>query len=82
MPLPPMPVAPTLAPQSFGTNGVFQFRLTSSTNVGFGIQASTNLADWTRIGWGFTDTNGWLSFADTNAASFPHRFYRATWPLP
>jgi hypothetical protein len=28
------------------------------------------------------DTNGALLFQDTNAASFPNRFYRAYWPLP
>ena len=82
MPLPPPPTAPTLAPQNFSTNGAFQLRLSSSTNVAFGIQASTNLADWDRIGAGFTDTNGWLFLQDTNAASFPRRFYRAYWPLP
>jgi hypothetical protein len=40
------------------------------------------LINWTNIGWGFTDTNGTLLFRDTNAASFPNRFYRAYWPLP
>ena len=82
MPLLPPPTAPALAAQSFGTNGAFQLQLTSSTNTGFGLQASTNLADWTCISWGFTDTNGLLFFQDTNAAQFPRRFYRAYWPLP
>jgi hypothetical protein len=47
-----------------------------------GLLASTNLTSWTNLGWGFTGTNGTLLFTDTNAASFPHRFYRAYWPLP
>ena len=51
-------------------------------STGFGLLASTNLTDWRRIGWGFTGTNGVLLLQDTNAASFPQRFYRAFWPLP
>jgi hypothetical protein len=78
----PPPAIPVLTPLGFGTNGNFQFKLASTTNTGFGIQASTNLADWTGIGSGFTDTNGSFIFQDTNAASFPRRFYRGYWPLP
>jgi hypothetical protein len=76
----PMTVGPiSLTAEGFGTNGNFQFQLSSSTNTGFGIQASTNLSDWTNIGSGVTDTNGTLLFQDTNAADFPGRFYRAYW---
>ena len=82
MPLPPPPASPALTPQGIGTNGNFQLQLASDTNTGFGLLASTNLTNWTRLGWGFTGTNGLLSFQDTNAASFPRRYYRATWPLP
>ena len=82
MPLPLSPAMPALTSQGIGTNGNFQLKLASATNTGFGFLASTNLTDWTRIGWGFTGTNGLLSFQDTNAASFPRRFYRAFWPLP
>ena len=81
-PLPPPPALPALTSEAIGTNGNFQLQLASATNTGFGFLASTNLTDWTRIGWGFTGTNGLLSFQDTNAASFPRRFYRAFWPLP
>jgi hypothetical protein len=76
------PATPVLTAQGFGTNRYFQIKLTSTTNTGFGIQASTNLASWTSIGSGTTDTNGWLIFQDTNAAGFPGRFYRAYWPFP
>ena len=81
MALPAPPVVPTLVARSF-TNGNFQVQLASSTNTGFGLLASPDLINWTNIGWGFTDTNGSLLFQDTNAASFPNRFYRAYWPLP
>jgi hypothetical protein len=80
--VPPPPATPLLISQGFGKNRYFQFNLSSTTNTGFGIQASTNLADWTRIGSGWTDTNGLFIFQDTNAAGFPSRFYRAYWPLP
>jgi hypothetical protein len=81
MALPAPPAVPQFVSRSF-TNGNFQLQLASSTNTGFGLLASTNLTSWTNIGWGFTGTNGLLSFQDTNAASFPNRFYRAYWPLP
>jgi hypothetical protein len=80
--VPTPPATPRLISQGFGTNRIFQFKLSSTTNTGFGIQASTNLANWTYVGSGFTDTNGLLFFQDTNAAGFPSRFYRAYWPLP
>jgi hypothetical protein len=81
MSLPAPPVVPTLVARSF-TNGNFQVQLASSTNTGFGLLASPDLINWTNLSWGFTDTNGSLPFQDTNAASFPNRFYRAYWPLP
>jgi len=80
--LPAPPAAPMLLPQGFGTAGAFRLKLTSTANTGFGIEASTNLVDWNRIGWGFTDATGSLSVQDTDAPSFPKRFYRARWPLP
>ena len=81
MALPLPPAAPAIVSGSF-TNGNLQLEFTAQTNTGFGLLASTNLTDWQRIGWGFTGTNGLLEIQDTNAASFPHRFYRAYWPLP
>ena len=76
-------VAPiTLATPGMGTNGDFQFTLTAGANTGVGIQASTNLSDWTLIGTGVTDTNGSLFFDDTNTPNFPDRFYRALSPIP
>jgi hypothetical protein len=82
LPLPSPPAVPTLTLQGSVSNRSYQLRLTSSTNTGFGIRASTNLTSWTNVGWGFTDTNGTWVFQDTNAALFPRRFYRAYWPLP
>ena len=78
----PPPITPVLTSQGFGTNGNFQFKLFSTTNTAFGIQASTNLVNWTNIGSGTTDTNGLLFFQNTNVTGFPRRFYRAYWPYP
>ena len=81
MALPLPPAAPAIVSRSF-TNGNFQLGLAAQPNTGFGLLASTNLTDWQRIAAGFTGTNGVLLLQDTNAASFPRRFYRAFWPLP
>ena len=40
------------------------------------IQASTNLSVWTDIGAALRQSNGTFQFEDTNAPSFPMRFYR------
>ncbi len=77
----PQPITPVLTPMSFGTNSYFQFKLFSTTNTAFGIQASTNLLFWTNIGSGSTDSSGFLLFQDTNAPGYFRRFYRAYWPL-
>ena len=76
------PITPVLSASGFGTNGFFQFALTSSSNTIFGIKASTNLTNWTVIGSGTTGTNGTLIFQDTNWSGFPARYYRAYWPYP
>jgi hypothetical protein len=82
MALPAPPPGPTLTKSNL-INGTFNLRLTSTqTNIGFGLLASTNLVNWTNIGWGFTGTNGVLLLQDTNAANFSRRFYKAYWPLP
>ncbi len=77
-----VPAAPVLTANGFGTNGFFTVKLASTPMFGFGIDASTNLVNWTSIGSGATGTNGLMLLQDTNAASYLHRFYRAHWPSP
>jgi len=76
-----VPTTPVLTANGFGTNGFFTVKLVSTPMVGFGIDASTNLANWTSIGSGYTGTNGVLLFQDTNSTAH-FRFYRAHWPMP
>jgi hypothetical protein len=76
------PAKPILTSQGFDTNGYYQLTVSASANTGFGIQASTDLFNWTNIGSGVTDTNGGFLFQDTNTAVFQNRFYRAFWPVP
>lgn len=78
--LPPANIVLKLA--AVGTNGWFQFKLASATNLNFAIQASANLITWTNLASGYTDTNGLLFFQDSNTASFTKRFYRAAWTSP
>jgi hypothetical protein len=55
-----------------------QFILTVTGQVGrtYNIQASPDLVAWTVIGAMVLPPGGSLDFTDTNAASFPRRFYR------
>lgn len=75
---PPINLAPTGAP----ANGSFVLQLSSTANVRFDIQASTNLVDWSDLGAITTDANGSFVFTDQDAGSYPARFYRALWPAP
>jgi hypothetical protein len=56
-----------------------QVILTVTGKVGrtYDIQASPDLVTWTAIGTVLVPAGGSLEFPDTNAASFPKRFYRA-----
>jgi hypothetical protein len=74
-----LPAPPVLTAVGFGTNGFFTLKLTSTPMFQFGIDASTDLRNWTHIGSGVTGTNGVLFFQDTNAV-YSARMYRAHWP--
>jgi regulation of enolase protein 1 (concanavalin A-like superfamily) len=42
----------------------------------YGIESSTNLRDWTRVAITVVNTNGTIAFTNTDAVSYPQRFYR------
>ena len=76
------PTRPVLTAEGYVAENTFQIKLASTANTGFGILASTNLTNWTKIGSGVTDASGTMIFQDTNATGIGKRFYRAYWPLP
>ena len=57
-------------------NGQAQFSVTGGNQRAYLIQASTNLTTWTSISTN-TAAGGLINYFDTNATSFPIRFYRA-----
>jgi len=63
-----------LTSQGF-SNGGFQLRFAVAPGGNYVLQASTNLLDWTSISSNTTSTN-LLNLFDSNASSFPSRYYR------
>jgi hypothetical protein len=55
-----------------------QFVLTVSGLIGqtYEVEATQDLATWSAIGTVTLGASGSSDFTDTNAASFPQRFYR------
>lgn len=58
------------------TNGCMQANLTGTPGQTYVLQVSTDMIHWTAISTNAADTNGSLSFADTDAKNHPMRFYR------
>ena len=69
---------PHCAGEERGAASAGQFNLTLSglTGQAYNVEASPDLVNWTVIGTVTLDATGSLNFTDTNAASFPQRFYR------
>jgi hypothetical protein len=57
------------------SNGSVILHAYGSPGETFDIQASTNLQTWQDLGDIIADTNGVVSYDDTNASLFPSRFY-------
>lgn len=64
------------------TNGTVQIGGQGTPGVLYDVQANANLTttNWLVIGSVTGDFNGAFSFIDTNAPSFPMRFYRFLLP--
>jgi hypothetical protein len=54
-------------------DGTFQLTITSPTSSTI-IQASTNLVNWVPVYTNYTPS---FTYTDSNASSYPYRFYRA-----
>jgi hypothetical protein len=62
------------------TNRNAQLQFLGAPGASNRVQATTDFFDWLDLGFSLADTNGCLRFLDTNAPSFPHRFYRMVSP--
>jgi len=69
---------PVLARVQLAITPTRQFKLTLTGTIGhvYNVQATQDFKTWTNIGTVTMGTNGLSVFTDTNAASFPRRFYR------
>ena len=68
------PPHPYLTRSAWLTNRQFQFRLAGTSGESYILQGSTNLNSWVSL---LTNTTPLFDYTDTNANSFPNRFYRA-----
>jgi hypothetical protein len=69
-----------IAPISRLSNNHIQLHFPVIAGKTYRIQASTNLSVWMDIGTVTGDASGMLQYEDTNAVSFPIRFYRTVTP--
>jgi hypothetical protein len=62
------------------TNGTIKLDCMGAPNQAHSVLSSTNLLNWLSIGSATAAANGSFAFTDTNAVSFPTRFYRLSLP--
>jgi len=62
-----------------GTQG-FTVSFNGLSNATYGVQASTNLVSWSRLGTASQPSPGQFLFLDTGVTNWPWRFYRVTSP--
>lgn len=62
------------------TNGAIVYQLNGESGFDYGLQASSNLLDWTQIAI-LENTNGSVTFFDEASTNYPMRFYRAVAPF-
>lgn len=58
-------------------NGIFHFALTAPTGSNYVIYASSDLKYWTPLETNSMPGGGLITFVDSDASSYPQRFYRA-----
>jgi uncharacterized repeat protein (TIGR01451 family) len=75
LPPPLSSFAPQLGATSYA-NGTFSLTLTGQSGASYVIQASPDLQNWTPVSTNVA-AGGVVHFSDTNAVSFPRRYYRA-----
>ena len=70
----------SLTPIQKKSDGSIQLQFFGTPGTNYTFQSATDLLHWTDLGSAFADIGGIFQFTDTNAPSFPHRFYR--WRVP
>ena len=63
---------------SNAADGVVRMQASGQATTNYVLQANTNLltANWVNLGTNTAGSNGFFNLTDSNAASFPRRFYR------
>jgi hypothetical protein len=61
-------------------DGTMAITLSGSLNQTYVIEASLDMHNWTAISTNRTDANGLFTFVDSDASSYPSRFYRGFAP--
>jgi hypothetical protein len=64
------------APRYNDTNHTFQANVAGGTGYSYAVLASTNLSNWVVL----TTNTSPFTLIDSNAATFPRRFYRTRYP--
>jgi hypothetical protein len=61
-------------------DGSLQLVFQGFPGVVYTVSGSANLVDWEPLAVVAPDANGRFDYRDRAAGTYPHRFYRATWP--
>lgn len=77
---PPPPPAPNAIGIDTLPNGHRLIRFAGVPGLTYHIEASSDLMAWTRLGEAAASALGEFRWDDADAALFPVRFYRSTWP--
>jgi hypothetical protein len=62
------------------TNRAVSLQFPGTPGTSNRVQATVDFLDWSDLGFSIADPNGLLHFQDTNAPTFPFRFYRTVSP--
>jgi alpha-tubulin suppressor-like RCC1 family protein len=80
--LPLSAAIPTITSATPNADGTVSLGFAGLSNYTYRVEAATNLTQpvWEILSTNLADTNGLWNYTDTNAASYPQRFYRAYKP--
>ena len=79
---PPVSDTPAQLAGFMNGNGVFTVTLTGNPWATYVLQGSANLSSWSSIATNTAPDTGVITFTDTGAPGFTHRFYRAIRQAP